>query len=39
MKGEKIRIVADLEESANSGAFFGVGGSSPADLDPGLSLI
>ena len=35
---EKIRIVADLEESANSSAFFGVGGSSPADLDPGLSL-
>ena len=35
---QKIRIVANLEETTANNGLFGVGGSMPADLDPKLSL-
>lgn len=35
---EKIRIIANLEKEDRQDNLFGVGGSAPEDLDPGLNL-
>ena len=35
---KKIRIIANLDQTGDSETLFGVGGSIPEDLDPGLEL-
>ncbi len=35
---KKIRIIANIEKAEDQGGLFGVGGSMPEDLDPGISL-